>query len=313
MILAENLSKKFDDFTAVNTVNLNVKAGQVLVLLGPNGAGKTTTVRMLTSILRPTEGRALVAGFDVVQEPQKVRSSVGVLTEHHGLYGRMNAEEYLDFFAQLYGLHKNIYKKRINELLETFGLADVRTKRLGEYSKGMRQKLALIRALLHNPPVLLFDEPTSAMDPESALLVRDAIRNLRSDCRTILLCTHNLNEAEELADLIAIIRKGTILLCDTAPNIKLQMLGRCGYEARFAEHVDGNLTNFPEGVKKTISGDDWIRFQIDEPNINNPILLQYLIDQRMKVTSFQEVEQKLETAYLEAVNRFASNTEQNHV
>ncbi len=173
MITAEDLTKHFDNFAAVESVNLNVDTGQVLVLLGPNGAGKTTTVRMLTSVLLPTRGRATVAGYDVVRQPDKVRASVGVLTEHHGLYGRMNAEEYLEFYGQLYGVERQQLDRRRDDLLEKFGLASARRKRLGEYSKGMRQKLALVRALLHEPPVLLLDEPTSAMDPESARMVRD--------------------------------------------------------------------------------------------------------------------------------------------
>lgn len=205
MIEAEDLSKKFDEFLAVDKVSLKVGQGEILVLLGPNGAGKTTTVRMLTSILRPTTGWAKVAGYDVVASPDKVRSSVGVLTEHHGLYGRMNADEYLVFFGSLYGLPASKSRKRSAEFMERFGL-EVGKKRLSEFSKGMRQKLALIRALLHEPPVILLDEPTSAMDPESAFTVREAIRELRSTDRTIVLCTHNLKEAEELADQIAIIK-----------------------------------------------------------------------------------------------------------
>jgi ABC-2 type transport system ATP-binding protein len=137
-----------------------------------------------------------------------VRSSVGVLTEMHGLYGRMPAEEYLDFFGQLYRIERSVRKERIDKLLVDYGLYADRRRRTAEYSKGMRQKLALARALMHEPPVLLLDEPTSAMDPESARLVRDAIHLLRSSNRAIIICTHNLPEAEELADQIAIIRHG---------------------------------------------------------------------------------------------------------
>jgi ABC-2 type transport system ATP-binding protein len=225
MIFVEDLTKQFDDFVAVRDVNLNVAAGQVLALLGPNGAGKTTTVRMLTSILRPTHGRATVAGYDVVTQAKQVRASVGVLTEHHGLYGRMNAVEYLEFYRQLYGVERNEANRRIDELMNRFGLDSARKKRLGEYSKGMRQKLALVRALLHNPPVLLLDEPTSAMDPESARVVRDAILGLRSQEVTIILCTHNLAEAEELADKVAIIRRGRIIYDGVIDGLKRTLLG----------------------------------------------------------------------------------------
>ncbi|MBZ0287217.1 MAG: ABC transporter ATP-binding protein, partial [Anaerolineae bacterium] len=206
MIEAHELTKDFEQFRAVDRVSLDVPTGSVLALLGPNGAGKTTTVRMLTSILAPTSGWARLAGFDVVAQPEKVRAHVGVLTEQHGLYERMKAIEYLDFFGRVYRLTAEQRKRRSFELMERFGLIFALDKRLGEYSKGMKQKLALVRAMLHNPPVLLLDEPTSAMDPQSAKLVRDAIVELQRDERTFLITTHNLAEAESLANRIAIIR-----------------------------------------------------------------------------------------------------------
>ena len=212
MIQTENLSKKFNEFLAVDDVQLDVESGQILALLGQNGAGKTTTIRMLTGLLRPTRGWARVAGHDVVKEPTQVRASVGVLTEQHGLYTRMTAVEYLDFFGRVYQLDAETRKRRSEHLLEYFGLAESAKRRIGEYSKGMKQKLALARTLIHEPPVLLLDEPTSAMDPESSHLVRDEIANLRSSQRAIVVCTHNLVEAETLADQIAFFYGGRILI-----------------------------------------------------------------------------------------------------
>ena len=206
MIITKDLSKEFEKFLAVDGINLNVDAGEVLALLGPNGSGKTTTVRMLSSILIPSHGWARVAGFDVVQQADQVRASVGVLTEHHGLYNRMPAIEYLDFFGQIYGLDLPTRRKRAERMMEEFGLIEYKKRKVGKFSRGMQQKLALARTLLHEPPVLLLDEPTSAMDPESARLVRDSIQDLRSSDRAIILCTHNLAEAEKLADKIASIR-----------------------------------------------------------------------------------------------------------
>ncbi|KPL78231.1 hypothetical protein ADN00_07065 [Ornatilinea apprima] len=301
MIFAENLTKQFDQFVAVDGVNLDVPQGNVLVLLGPNGAGKTTTVRMLTSILRPTRGMARVAGYDVVKEARQVRSVVGVLTEQHGLYGRMNADEYLDFFGQLYGLERNHSGRRSLELLERFGLAEDRKKRLSSYSKGMRQKLSLARALLHQPPVLLLDEPTSAMDPESARMVRDAISSLRSADRTIVLCTHNLAEAEELADQVAIIRKGRIIRWGELNELKQQLLGPTQFEAMLSRHVDGWQGSLPEGVSLTLREGYRLRFQIRDPQNTNPALLRSLLADQLDVISFQEVPHSLESAYIEAV------------
>ncbi len=303
MIFAEDLTKKFDDFLAVDGVNLDVKAGEVLVLLGPNGAGKTTTVRMLTSILRPTRGKATIAGYDVVAHPDKVRASVGVLTEHHGLYNRMNAVEYLMFFASLYNLQPKVARERMDELLLKFGLDSALKKRLGEFSKGMRQKLALVRALLHEPAVLLLDEPTSAMDPESARTVRDAIHRLKFDKRTFILCTHNLVEAEELADKIAIIRMGKIIFNDTPHNLKLQLLGPMEYEAHLANALNGWLPDLPDGVELLHKTENTLRFSVSQPEIVNPVLMRQMLEHNLDIVAFQEVPRSLEDAYLQAVSR----------
>jgi ABC-2 type transport system ATP-binding protein len=309
MIFTNELSKVFDDFLAVDRVSLAVPQGKVLVLLGKNGAGKTTTVRMLTSILRPTHGTARVAGYDVVTQPDKVRASVGVLTEQHGLYGRMNAREYLDFFGSLYGLDAIKKRKRTDSLLESVGLADVGKKRLGEYSKGMRQKLALVRALLHDPPVLLLDEPTSAMDPESAHLVRDAIHTLRGEGRTILLCTHNLAEGEELADQVAIIQDGKIILNDSLEAVKRSLLGPVNYEVRFTGSIGSDsLGTLPNGVTLQSRGENWLRFAVINPEVANPALLRTLLDQQLGVLTFQEVPRSLEMVFLDAVKQPVGGT-----
>jgi ABC-2 type transport system ATP-binding protein len=301
MILAEGLTKLFDDFLAVDDVSLQVNAGNVLALLGPNGAGKTTTVRMLTSVLRPTQGSARVAGYDVTQYPAKVRAAVGVLTEQHGLYGRMAADEYLDFFGRLYRMPEVVRRQRIDELLVRFGLDEARKRKVGEYSKGMRQKLALARALLHEPPVLLLDEPTSAMDPESARLVRNSLQALRSADRSIILCTHNLAEAEELADQIAIIRRGKIIARGTTAELKERMLGPVEYEVRLATALNGRLPVSLPGVRLTAQGPDWFRFHTDRPNEFNPQVLQSLVEQGLPVVGLAELPRSLEQVYLQAV------------
>lgn len=301
MIVTEGLSKQFEDILAVDDVTLDVPAGSILVLLGPNGAGKTTTVRMLTSILVPTRGSAKVAGYDVVKEAAQVRSSVGVLTEHHGLYGRMNAQEYLEFFGKLYGMLRTDYLPQIDTLLSQFGLAQYRRKRLSEYSKGMRQKLALSRAMLHRPPVLLLDEPTSAMDPESARIVRDSIRQLRSAERTILLCTHNLLEAEDLADEIAIIMQGRIIFRGTAAAMKQRYLGPAEYEATLGQPVNGWKPNLPQGAELIFAKQHVMRFQVTDAVEHNPRIIEQILQNGMQLVAFQEVQRSLEEAYLKAL------------
>ena len=259
MIETNDLTKFYGDFLAVEGVNFQVKAGEVLALLGPNGAGKTTTVRMLTSVLRPSRGWARIAGYDVVANPAQVRAAVGVLTEQHGLYGRMPGDDYLDFFAQIYGMDPNTRSQQVDYLMTLFGLDEARHRRVAEYSKGMRQKLALARALIHNPPVLLLDEPTSAMDPESARLVRNSIAELRSAERAIILCTHNLAEAEELADHIAIIRRGKIIAKGTAPELKQLLLGPGEYEIHLATNLNGQIDTLLSETTITSKGTELVQ------------------------------------------------------
>ncbi|MCD6401605.1 MAG: ABC transporter ATP-binding protein [Anaerolineales bacterium] len=308
MIRTENLTKKFKDFVAVDQVNLRVAAGEVLALLGPNGAGKTTTVRMLTSVLHPTSGRAYVAGFDVLEHPEKVRASVGVLTEQHGLYNRMRAREYLEFFASLYGMDQENRRQKVTDILEKFGLNKVTQKRIGEYSKGMRQKLALARALIHDPPVLLLDEPTSAMDPESARLVRDSIKDLRSEDRAIVICTHNLVEAEELADKIAIIRNGKIIAHGSPKSLKRLFLGPPIYELRLAKDLNGYKLKLPKEIHITERGLNWFRYRVHDPKKINPQILKSLLYQNIPVLSLQEIPQNLEQVYMQAIMK-PKNTE----
>lgn len=302
MIETRDLSKHFNGFVAVDGVELQVPAGQVMALLGPNGAGKTTTVRMLTSVLRPTRGRASVAGFDIISQPEQVRRSVGVLTEQHGLYGRMPADDYLEFFGQLYGMPAALRRQRTAELLEQYGLFADRKRRIGEYSKGMRQKLALARALFHNPPVLLLDEPTSAMDPESARLVRDAIHSLRSANRTIIICTHNLAEAEELADQIAIIRRGQIIANGSVAALKGSLLGAPEFELRFGVPLGEKSIPLPASVTPTRRGADWLRYRSAAPQADNPAVIQALVQGGLPVVSLAEVPRSLEKVYLQAIS-----------
>ena len=298
MIETSDLSKQFNDFWAVDGVTITVKPGQILALLGQNGAGKTTTVRMLTALLSPTRGTARVGGYDVQTQARHVREVVGVLTEQHGLYARMTGREYLDFFGQLHGLNGETRRSRADYLLEYFGLATMSSHRIGEYSKGMRQKLALARALVHEPSVLLLDEPTSAMDPESSRLVRDEIGRLRSSQRTIVICTHNLAEAELLADTVAIIYQGRILRTGTLDALKLGVLGNPEYEARFATPWNSAQLRPPPGVTVTQLGESSVRFSVLHPSESNPPLLQEFASLHAPLVAFQEVPRSLEEVYL---------------
>lgn len=301
MIELIGLTKKFDDFTAVDGVTLTVAPGEILALLGPNGAGKTTTVRMLSAILRPTAGDAWVAGYSVTEQPQEVRRRVGVLTEHPGLYLRMHGSEYLDFFGRLMGLDAETCERRAKELLAHFGMAEAWHQRMGTYSKGMRQKIALIRAMLHDPPVLLLDEPTSAMDPHSAKLVRDAVSSLRHHRRAIVICTHNLSEAEALADRIAIIRRGQIIALGTPAELKMRLLGAPLMELRLSCSGDGVGRLISDLVRVEAQGEGWLRYYAPRPCEINPRVLQRLVAHEVGVVTLSEVPRSLEDVYLRVV------------
>jgi ABC-2 type transport system ATP-binding protein len=303
MIEAHKLSKQFGNFHAVREINLEVRPGELLALLGPNGAGKTTTVRMLGAILRPSGGSARICGLDVVADAQTVRGKVGLLTEYPGLYGRMSASEYLSFFGSLLGLDPATRERRADLLLRQFGLWEARERKLDGYSKGMKQKIALVRALIHDPPVLFLDEPTTAMDPQSARTVRDAIGELRNADRSILLTTHNLAEAELLADRIAIISGGRIIALGTFAELSLELMGAPIYELRLAApHLIAlvapalaDLVSVEEASGQTL------RYRCPEPNLVNPQLLARLAARDLPVVALAEVPRSLEDVYLRIV------------
>jgi ABC-2 type transport system ATP-binding protein len=301
MIELVGLTKQFDDFVAVDGITLSVSSGEILALLGPNGAGKTTTVRMLAAILRPTAGRVTVAGYDVAENPQEVRRQVGLLTEQPGLYLRMRGREYLNFFGRLMGLSADERQRRAKELLINFGMAEAWDRRTGTYSKGMRQKMALVRAMLHDPTVLLLDEPTSAMDPHSAKLVRDAVLGLRHHQRAIVICTHNLAEAETLADRIAIIRRGRIIALGTPTELKARLLGTPLMELRLAHSIDGAAKLVSDLVKIETLKENWLTYSTPNPQETNPRLLQILATHGVQVVTLSEVPRSLEDVYLQVV------------
>lgn len=200
-------------------VSFDVRPGEVVGLLGPNGAGKTTTLRMLSTTLRPTSGTARIAGYDVVREPDKVRASLGVLPTDPGLYGRLTAEENLRFFGRLAGLSGAELERRIDRLLKWLGMDEHRKRRTEGFSKGMRQKIALARSILHEPPVLILDEPTAGLDVSAARTIIDFIQESKAAGRTVLFSSHYLVEAERVCDRIAIIADGRIRATGTPEEI----------------------------------------------------------------------------------------------
>lgn len=312
-ICAEEMGKSFGDFVAVQNISLTVAEGNLMALLGPNGAGKTTTVRMLASILRPSHGHATIAGFDSIDDAEQVRARVGLLTEQPGLYGRMNAVDYLDFFGALQKVDKPVRHKRARALLERFGLWEYRNRPIGTFSKGMRQKVSLCRAVIHDPQIVFLDEPTSALDPSGAKAVRDYIVELKARGRTIIVCSHNLSEVEALADHIAIIKHGRIVAEGSVEELKRRLLGPPLYELHLATPLpdgwavfDGFVpTEAASPLAIATTGASWIRYATETPEQTNPLLLRTLIAQGAAIVSLAEVPRSLESVYLSIVDEGA--------
>jgi ABC-2 type transport system ATP-binding protein len=222
-VVVEGLCKDFGSFRALDTVSFDVISGESMVILGENGAGKTTTLRCLAGVLSPSAGMVTVGGISVADDSEAVRAQVGLLSELPGLYERMTAPDYLDFFARIQGMAEELRRERIAELLQRFGLDDRNDVWMGTFSKGMRQKVALIRATLHHPRVLLLDEPTSSMDPAGARLTWDYIMSLKQSGIAVVICTHNLRETARVADRLAIMAGGHILAQGTLDELHAEL------------------------------------------------------------------------------------------
>lgn len=220
MLEVENLSKSYGKVLALKDLSVQVEAGDCLVLLGRNGAGKTTALRCMAGVLLPGSGRVRVDGVDSAEDPAGVRARVGLMPEVPGLYERMSARSYLDYFGAIYDLQPSTRTRRIEELLEIFELADAGDRWLGTYSKGMRQKVALIRATLHRPRLILADEPTSALDPDSARRAWNYLKDLQKDGCALVICTHNMEEAEYMAGDIGIMSAGRALAIGSVSELR---------------------------------------------------------------------------------------------
>jgi ABC-2 type transport system ATP-binding protein len=234
IIQATNLVRTFDEVCAVNGISFNVNAGEVFGFLGHNGAGKTTTIRMMNGVLIPTSGDLEVLGLEPASEGSALRRRTGVLTEAPSLDERLTGRENLSIYGHLYGLPESQVPVRVEELLSRFGLSARGDDKVGGYSKGMKQRLALARALIHQPELLFLDEPTAGLDPMAASEVHDLIRNLRRAGRTIFLCTHNLIEAQRLCDRVAVLRQGKLIALGTVAELSARIGG--GQELELEVH-----------------------------------------------------------------------------
>ncbi len=303
-IEAEGLSKRFGTLTALDKLSFRVDPGEIFGLLGPNGSGKTTTVRILSCLMSPSEGSARVAGFDIVKDPLKVRETVGVLTENPGIYDRLTAVENMEFFAEAYGLKDKAKRDaRVRELLEFFDLWDRRGDKAGTFSRGMRQKLAIAKAVVHSPQVVFLDEPSSGLDPKAAKDIRDLMERMsRQERHTIVLCTHNLEEAERLCSRVMIIRRGAALATGSIGDLQKKLRGAPELKVTLEEVNDKMLDKASKmkGVKAVnVEGPTSLIFDLDDPEAETPDIVKGLIGSGGRVKSVNILKPTLEDAYLE--------------
>ena len=305
MIEIQNLTKTFNGKIVLKDISFKVKEGEIFGYLGPNGAGKTTTMRIILGLLNPTSGNAFVLGQNL-GENEKLRNKVGVLLENDGVYDKLSAYENLDYYAQLYGISDGVERKRrIGELLEFVGLSDRRNDKVGEFSKGMRRKLALARAIAHEPEVLFLDEPSSGLDPEAQIMVRELILQLSAEMGvTIFLNSHDLDEVQRICSKIAILQSGEIKTHDTVKNLRDKM-GKPRVEITLSDSKDAekalNILNSLDFVSDCERDDSRITAVIRDEKSST--ILSVLMKNGIVVEEIKRVTKSLEDVYLDIVQK----------
>lgn len=300
MIYTDGLGKTFKEVVAVKDLGVSIPAGEVFGLLGPNGAGKTTTIRMLSALIAPGTGGAVVAGHALGDEDHAIRQEVGILTEAPGMYRQLSAERNLSFFAEMYEVED--IPGQVERYLRMLGLWGRRDDPVGTFSKGMRQKLAIARALLHEPKVLFLDEPTSGLDPEAARIVREFIGELKGQGRTIVLTTHNLDEADRLCDRIAVIRT-SLLALDTPTNLRRKLYGRSVvFHLGAIEPTFVDALQQKDYISKVDSVDNKLVATLDDPETRNPALINELVGLGAQIQFVGELRRSLEDVYLQLLD-----------
>jgi len=313
--LYRRVKPKKEKIVAVDHINLSIKEGELFGLLGPNGAGKTTTIKLLCTLLLPDDGTATVNGYDIVKKAEEVRKSIGVVTGgERGLYWRLTGRENLWFFSQLYNVPDQVAKKRINKLLKLVELEERADEQVEKYSRGMKQRLHVIRGLVSDPPILLLDEPTLGLDPASARVIRDFIKQelQGTQGKTILHTTHYMEEADQLCDRIAIIDYGKIIALDTPENLKkgIQRTDIIQISvSNFHQADEGKITSF-DGVKKAVVaftdptiGEATIKIHVEKAEEVMPIATEFLIKSGARIISLEQTKPTLEDVFISLTGR----------
>ena len=295
-----NLTRKFGERTAVDNLNLTAEEDKILGFLGPNGAGKTTSMRMLAGLISPTSGHAVINGIRPDKEPERVHEIIGILTETPGFYNNLSAQRNLEYFAGFYDLSD--VSARIEKYLKLMELWERRQDKVGTFSKGMKQRLAITRTLIHKPKILFLDEPTSGLDPEVSQEVRGLIENLSKEGYTIILSTHNLSEAEQLCQRIAVIRTGLIAL-DTPANLRKRLFrNQIMIKLEDANEKLTQVISKLDFVKNYTREDNTLLLEVSEPSKYQPELIKSIVEAGGRIMEVTEKKHSLEDIYLSLLN-----------
>jgi len=297
----QNLTKRYEDVTAVDHINFKVKKGEIFGFLGPNGAGKTTTIRILTGLLKPDEGKAFVAGLDVLKNSIEAKQCVGVVPEVSNAYVDLSALENLTLIGKLYGVPALELRENASKLLKEFGLYEVKDKLVRAFSKGMKQRLLLCMALVNDPEVLFLDEPTSGLDVESARLLREKITQYNREGKTVFLSTHNMEEANQLCNRIAIINHGKIAAVDTPENLRAQSIELQYIEVAFNKPVSTQEFLENPGIVKAVPAGNKVRIYTADPSTVIEFLVGYAKKNGLRILSLNTMMPSLEDVFLKLI------------
>ena len=300
-IEVQNLTKRYEDVTAVNHINFEVKKGEIFGFLGPNGAGKTTTIRILTGLLKPDEGKAFVVGYDVAKNPIEAKQCIGVVPEVSNAYIDLTAWENLTLIGKLYGVPAQKLQENATKLLKEFGLYEVKDKLVRGFSKGMKQKLLLCMALVNDPEVLFLDEPTSGLDVESARLLREKITQFNRDGKTVFLSTHNMEEANQLCHRTAIINHGKIAAIDTPENLRAQSMELQYIEVLFDRNVNIEEISKHPSVSKASPAGNKVRIYTANPSDVIEFLADFAKQNGTRILSLNTMMPSLEDVFLKLI------------
>lgn len=302
VILTRDLTKRYSNFTALEKLNISITKGSCVGFLGPNGAGKSTTMKILTGLIKPTNGDAFIFGYDVIKESKQALSKIGAVVETPEFPTYLTPNQILSYFGKIRGLPKQKLNESIDNVLEIVKMTEWRQKKIGKFSKGMRQRIALASALLHNPEILILDEPTSGLDPRGRSEIKQIIKSLKNDGKTIFMSSHLLPETQEICDKVALIDKGRLLHFD-----RMDLLNNSENSTILIEFINAiednqlSIISKLNGVLDVKIESNGLVVEFDGGDEQKAELLKSIEDLGFKVTSFRTVDSKLESLYLKLV------------